>query len=113
MQLEMFQQPVPVNIAKSVTKSSISQHCIQIVHLIRRRVTKKTAWSALFFQCLIQRERQRRPDFVLKHTCQTGRLFKLPVQLPSHSLKTKVARVGRLQKKQVQTGTKRNRFHQI
>ena len=41
MQLEMFQQPVPVNIAKSVTKSSISQHCIQMIHLIRRRVTKK------------------------------------------------------------------------
>ena len=41
MQLEMFQQPVPVNIAKSVTKSSISEHCIQMIHLIRRRVTKK------------------------------------------------------------------------
>ena len=42
MQLEMFQQQVPVNIAKSVTKSSVSQHYIQIIHLIRRRVTKKT-----------------------------------------------------------------------
>ena len=61
----------------------------------------------------LQRQRQRRPDLVLKHTCQTGRLFKLPVQVPSHSLKTKIAGVGRLQKKQVQTGTKRNRFHQI
>ena len=40
MQLEMFQQPVPVNIAKSVTKRSISQHCIQMIPLIRRRVTK-------------------------------------------------------------------------
>ena len=41
MQLEMFQEPFPVNIAKSVTKRSISEHCIPIIHLIRRRVTKK------------------------------------------------------------------------
>ena len=27
---------------KSVTKSSFSEHCIQIIHLIRRRVTKTT-----------------------------------------------------------------------
>ena len=49
MQLEMFQQPVPVNIAKSVTKSSISQHCIQIIHLIRRRVTKKNTLKHFIF----------------------------------------------------------------
>ena len=49
MQLEMFQQPVPVNIAKSVTKSSISQHCIQIIHLIRRRVTKKNTLKRFIF----------------------------------------------------------------
>ena len=49
MQLEMFQQPVPVNIAKSVTKSSISQHCIQMIHLIRRRVTKKNTLKRFIF----------------------------------------------------------------
>ena len=49
MQLEMFQQPVPVNIAKSLTKSSISQHCIQMIHLIRRRVTEKNTLKRFNF----------------------------------------------------------------
>ena len=49
MQLEMFQQSVPVNIAKLVTKSSISRHCIQIIHLIRRKVTKKNTLKRLIF----------------------------------------------------------------
>ena len=49
MQLEMFPQPVPVNIAKSVTKSSISEHCIQMIHLIRRRVTKKNTLKRFIF----------------------------------------------------------------
>ena len=49
MQLEMFQRSVPVNIAKLVTKSSISRHCIQIIHLIRRRVTKKNTLKRFIF----------------------------------------------------------------
>ena len=54
MQLEMFQQPVPVNIAKSVTKSSISQHCIQMIHLIRRRVAKKNTPMRFIFPVAYQ-----------------------------------------------------------
>ena len=104
MQLEMFQQPVPVNIAKSVTKSSIYQHCIQIIYLIRRRVTKKTRHPEAFYLSRgLSRGRDRGVWTSSSNiSYRSDDYLNFPYNfLPTAFKKTKEARVGRLQKAQV------------